>query len=123
MKFTGIYELNRTELLRDVFVLAYERSCQRYLAIRQSIGEPDAFRLKYRVILIQTVQEIIRSDHRGTKEEIAKFASQKVREEGLSAFVEAVQSDLDNLYEGNVARYQLRLSEYQGWHFKRSGTT
>jgi Fic family protein len=119
----GIYELKRTELLRDVFVWAYERSCQRYLAIRQSIGEPDAFRLKYRAMLIQAVQEIIRSNRRGTQEEIADFAFQKIHEKDLSAFVEAVQSDFDNLYEGNVARYQLRLSEYQGWNFKRSGTT
>jgi len=29
----GVYELNRIELLRDVFVWAYERSCQQYLAI------------------------------------------------------------------------------------------
>jgi hypothetical protein len=115
--------LKRTELLRDVFVWAYERSCQRYLAIRQSIGEPDAFRLKYRAILIQAVQEIIRNDRRGTQEEIADFAFQKIHEEDLSAFVEAVQLDFDNLYEGNVARYQLRLSEYQGWNFKRSRTT
>ncbi len=34
----GVYELQRPELLRDVFVWAYERSCQRYLAIRQSLG-------------------------------------------------------------------------------------
>jgi Fic family protein len=27
----GVYELNQIELLRDVFVWAYERSCQRYL--------------------------------------------------------------------------------------------
>ena len=28
----GVYEFNRVELLRDVFVWAYERSCQRYVA-------------------------------------------------------------------------------------------
>jgi hypothetical protein len=32
----GVHELNQVELLRDVFVWAYERSCQRYLAITQS---------------------------------------------------------------------------------------
>jgi hypothetical protein len=31
----GVYELNRVELLRDVFVWAYERSCQRYVAIKE----------------------------------------------------------------------------------------
>lgn len=38
----GVYELNRVELLRDVFVWAYERSCQRYLAITQTMLQPDA---------------------------------------------------------------------------------
>lgn len=40
----GVYELNRIELLRDVFVWAYERSCARYSAVRQSLGEPDLIR-------------------------------------------------------------------------------
>ncbi|MBI1907066.1 MAG: hypothetical protein HYS20_12665 [Rhodocyclales bacterium] len=30
----GVYELKAVELLRDVFVWAYERSCQRYMAIQ-----------------------------------------------------------------------------------------
>jgi Fic/DOC family len=115
----GVYELKRPELLRDVFVWAYERSCQRYLAIRQSLGEPDAFRLKHRAMLIDAVQFIVRNNLRGTDEEIADFAAQHITGEALSAFAQAVQSDLDYLYEGKVARYQLRLSEYLSWDYKR----
>jgi hypothetical protein len=44
----GVYELARIELLRDVFIWAYGRSCARYSAVRQSLGEPDPFRLRYR---------------------------------------------------------------------------
>jgi Fic family protein len=33
----GVYELNQIELLRDVFVWAYERSCQQYVAVRQQL--------------------------------------------------------------------------------------
>jgi Fic/DOC family len=115
----GVYELQRPELLRDVFVWAYERSCQRYLAIRQSLGEPDAFRLKHRAMLIDAVQFIVRSNLRGTDEEIADFSAQHITGEALSAFAQAVQSDLDYLYEGKVARYQLRLPEYLSWDYKR----
>jgi hypothetical protein len=46
----AVYELNRIELLRDVFVWAYERSSARYSAVRQSLGEPDPFRLRYRAL-------------------------------------------------------------------------
>lgn len=56
----GVYELNRVDLLRDVFVWAYERSAQRYVAIHQSLGEPDKFRLRFRNELIEVVNEIVR---------------------------------------------------------------
>ncbi|MFM0739990.1 Fic family protein [Paraburkholderia xenovorans] len=116
----GVYETNRVELLRDVFIWAYERSCQRYLAIRQSIGEPDAFRLKYRNALIDVVQDVIRSGIEGTRAEIETLAQKRVAAADVSSFVDAIQADLDHLYLGNVARYRLRLSEFERWPFKRS---
>lgn len=44
----GVYALNRIELLRDVFVWAYARSCQQYVAVKQNLVPPDIFRLRYR---------------------------------------------------------------------------
>jgi hypothetical protein len=44
----GVYELNRVDLLRDVFAWAYERSCLLYSTTRQALGEPDPFRMQYR---------------------------------------------------------------------------
>ena len=41
------------DLLREVFVWAYERSCQRYLAITQTMVEPDPLKIKYREALHQ----------------------------------------------------------------------
>jgi Fic family protein len=115
----GVYETNRTELLRDVFVWAYERSCQRYLAIRQSIGEPDAFRLKYRNALIETVQEVVRGKLAGVRSELEALAARRVSRDEIESFADAIQTDLAHLYPGNVARYRLRLSEFDAWPFKR----
>jgi hypothetical protein len=95
-------------------------SSERYLAIRQSIGEPDAFRLKYRNALIQVVQEVIRGGLAGTRGEIEALAQNLVAAGDMSSFVDAIQSDLDQLYLGNVARYRLRLSEFEQWPFKRA---
>jgi len=53
----GVYELNQIELLRDVFVWAYERSCQRYLAIAQTMVEPDPLKIKYREALIRRFKQ------------------------------------------------------------------
>ncbi len=56
----GVYELNRIELARDMFVWAYERSARRYTAVQQSFGAPDEFRLRYREQLRNVVGEIVR---------------------------------------------------------------
>lgn len=111
----GVYELNRVELLRDVFVWAYERSCQRYAAISQSLGQPDRFRLRFRNELTEVVSEIVRSLVRPTVELVTKAAADRVRAEHLDDFVRMAVKELDNLHEGNYARFRLRPSEYQAW--------
>lgn len=111
----GVYELNRVELLRDVFVWAYERSCQRYAAISQSLGQPDRFRLSFRNELTEVVSEIVRSLVRPTVELVTKAAANRVPAEHLDDFVRMAVKELDNLHEGNYARFRLRPSEYQAW--------
>lgn len=46
--------------IKDVFIWAYERSAARYIAVRQSLGEPDPFRLQHRAALREIIGEIIR---------------------------------------------------------------
>lgn len=111
----GVYELNRVELLRDVFVWAYERSCQRYLAVKQSLPDPDPFRLKYRPALIETVATVIRLRQPPTDGVVRSVAKPLISAGDLDRFVAMALSDLEHLHEGNIARYQLRLSEYRAW--------
>ena len=115
----GVYELNQVELLRDVFIWAYERSCQRYLAIRQSIGEPDALRMKYREAIQTTMQALVRSNVKGTLAQIRNHAKNLVAKTDLSAFVDTIAQDLDHLHEGNLVRYRLTLADFGKWKFKR----
>jgi len=113
----GVYELNRIELLRDVFVWAYERSCARYAAVRQSLGEPDPFRLHYRDQVAEMVAEIVRKAQ-GKKEATAlirQYARQHVKEGDQTRFLEVVETELMSLHEGNIARYRLQPSQYQTW--------
>jgi hypothetical protein len=111
----GVYELNRIELLRDVFVWAYERSSQHYAAIRQSLGEPDRFRLRFRNELIKVVSETVRRLARPTVEEVTATAIDIVPQEHLDDFVRMAIRDLESLHEGNYARFRLRPSEYEAW--------
>ena len=55
----GVYELCRFELLRDLFVWAYERSTQEYLAIKQDLAEPDPLRLRYRNLIKKMIYSVV----------------------------------------------------------------
>jgi hypothetical protein len=114
----GIYELNKVEYLRDVFVWAYERSCARYSAVRQSLGDPDPFRLKYRVKVGEYVAEVVHGlmDKHEATGWIAKKAAAEVPAEDKARFIEVVETELSGLHEGNIARYRLKLSEFKDWN-------
>ena len=113
----GVYELNRIELLRDVFVWAYKRSCARYSAVRQSLSEPDPFRLQYREQIAQLVTEVVHK--KMSKPEavayIQGFTSRHIQSPDRERFIEVVENQLLSLHEGNIARYRLRSSEFVSW--------
>lgn len=111
----GVYELNRIELLRDVFVWAYERSCQRYLAITQSMVAPDPLRIRYREELIQAIQVIVRELRQSSPSVIGALAEAYAEDPDRAAFAEMLADALKHLHEGSIARYRLRRSEYQAW--------
>ena len=113
----GVYELNRVELLRDVFVWAYERSCARYSAVRQSLGSPDLFRLHHRALIAGAVMAVVRGGmaKKAATAFIRQCATDKVAQESRARFVEVVETELMSLHDGNIARYRLRPSEFQAW--------
>lgn len=113
----GIYETNSIELLRDVFVWAYKRSCARYSAVRQSLGEPDPFRLQYRQEITRAVAETVRAtlNKQQAVKFIHDFACLQIKEEAQQRFIEVIETQLLSLHEGNIARYRLRPSEYRAW--------
>ena len=111
----GVYEVKRVDLLRDVFVWAYERSSQRYLAIRETVAEPDPVRLRYREALITVVGEIVRGQQHPSVAAVREAAKSLVPKKDLDRVVEMAIGDLTYLHEGNVSRYRLRLSEYRAW--------
>lgn len=113
----GVYECNRIEYLRDVFAQAYRRSCARYSAVRQSLGDPDPFRLRHRGDLGFFVREVVRAsmDKRSAAKWIAREAVMRVEELDRAKFIEVVETELGCLHEGNIARYRLRPAEFELW--------
>ena len=113
----AIYELNRVDLLRDVFVWAYERSSGRYSAVRQSLGEPDPFRLRYRTLVAEAVAAVVRTgmDKQAATAQARQRAAEQVSPADQPRFVEVVETELMSLHEGNIARYRLKPADYQAW--------
>jgi len=119
----AVYEFNRIELLQDVFVWAYERSCQRYVAIKESLPAPDPLRFRNREALINVVSEIVRGGKPIETRLIRELAARLVKTDDLGQFVAMAFNDLHHLHEGNVARYRLQLSEYRSWKQSLKGAT
>ncbi len=116
----AIYEQNRIEYLRDVFVWAYQRSCARYSAVRQSLGDPDPFRLRHRALIGQMVRSIVQDalDKQQASRRIVTDSNEKASEADRPKLIEVVETELEGLHEGNIARYRLRPSEFELWHSK-----
>lgn len=113
----GVYELNRVDYLREVFVWAYERSCARYGAVRQSLGQPDPFRLRLRPVLLQVVAEVVRAglDKRAAAAFVQRRAQALPQADDRPRFVILAETELSSLHEGNFARFRLRPAEFQAW--------
>ncbi len=109
----GVYELNRIELLREVFIWACERSAARYSAVRQSLGDPDPFRLRYRAELREIAGDLIRSrlSRKRAAARIAAWSRKKINAEDSQRFAKVVETELASLHEGNFVRYRIRPSE------------
>ncbi|WP_287787896.1 Fic family protein [Acidiphilium sp.] len=113
----GVYELNKIDLLKDVFIWAYERSAARYAAVRQSLGEPDPFRLRYREQLRELIAELVRArvGRKDTVARIAAWSKKEIDPGDHKRFAEIAEGELIGLHEGNFARYRIRPSEFAAW--------
>ena len=125
----GVYELRRTELLRDVFIYAYRRSAQRYAVVQQSIGEPDPFILQHRAALRDLVQSIVRRklNRQSAWAHIAAYAERHIDPAAQDRFRQTAERELLSLHEGNFVRYRITPPQFEAWQqawnsrFNRSG--
>jgi hypothetical protein len=113
----GIYEQNRIDYLRDVFVWAYQRSAARYSAVLQSLGDPDPFRLRHRVEIGEFVRAVVTGgmDKGQAARWIAERSETTVDSKDRDRFIEVVETELSCLHLGNIARYRLRPGEFEEW--------
>ncbi len=113
----AVYELNRVEYLRDLYVWAYKRSCQRYSAVKNILGDPNPFILKHRISIKETVQAIVLSGKafEDSHEMLMTEAIKSVPEDEHEKFIQVIKAELASLHMGNIARYRLRPKEFTIW--------
>ncbi|TNH42398.1 Fic family protein [Photorhabdus luminescens subsp. sonorensis] len=114
----GIYEMTRVELLRDLYLWAYERSAQEYLAVTQGITAPDPLRLQYRNVIKQIVYRVVATPEMDSIDIIDKLISDELSQSERDTLKALVIEELRRLHEGVLARYGLRPSQFEKWKRK-----
>ena len=121
----GVYELTRVEALRDLYLWAYERSTQEYVAVTRDPAQPDPARLIYRDVIKQTVRDVVEHPDDDPLDRIRQFLANNsgTLDDIAMADVEAlVIEELRRLHAGSLARYGLRLAQYAIWRERRRET-
>lgn len=112
----GVYELTRVELLRDVFVAAYERSCEQYRTVRERMGTPDPIRLRYRTLLRAVVAAVVQDDQPPHAELVRRWTENHgIPSEDREAFVERAVALLDGLDDMDAYKYRLTEPVIHAW--------
>jgi hypothetical protein len=86
------------------------------------MGEPDPFRLTYRLELKTLVREVVLAEEhdRQARAHILAFAEANLPREAQDRFRAVAETELSGLHEGNFARYQLRPSQFEAWKAARA---
>ncbi len=116
----GVYEMARVELLRDLFVWAYERSTQEYVAVRQDLAEPDPLRLAWREVTRRVVHDVVTQPGKDALRLIDRAVAGKVPAAARADVKALIIEELRRLHEGVLARYGLRPSELAAWRAAQS---
>jgi hypothetical protein len=113
----AVYELNRIELLRDLFAWAYERSAGRYASIRQEMSDPDPLHVRYRMEVKDRIRDVVvnRMGKMTAAEALRRWTLQNVTASDRAHFIEIVEERLLDLNEGSIARVRVRPSEFAAW--------
>jgi Fic family protein len=112
----GVYERTDVSLLKDVFLYAYEHSAARYAEVRQTLGDPDPFRLRYRDAIRQVISEVIIQALPAAKaqEHLVTYA-RALPEADRETFINVAETELLALHDGNFARYRVSPTQFAAW--------
>ena len=107
--------MNRVELLRDLYLWAYERSTKEYLAVKQELIKPDQQRLQYRDRVKNIIKKVILSPESLPQDVIETSLEDETNATDKTNISALVLEELRRIHEGVLARYNLRPSQLERW--------
>ena len=118
----AIYELNKTELMKDVFIWAYERSSAHYKLTRNLLGEPNLFQMKFDKKLKTIVLLVVESNLYGDDlvQTIESWSRDNIESSDREKFIKLVEQELASLHIGNIAIYNIKPIFFDKWKKGRS---
>lgn len=121
----SVYELNAITPLKEVFLWAYERSAAHYQAVQQTLGEPDAMRLRYREEFKTVISSIVTQQlhKKAAYNYLAQWVAQHIAAQDQKEFQTIIENELLGLHAGNFARYRIRPKTFADWQAAWSDKT
>ncbi|CAH0525098.1 Fic family protein [Vibrio hippocampi] len=107
----------------DVFIWAYERSCQQYTSVEKSVGHIDSYRIKYRSERKQAIGEIIRNGMTG--QQIPSYLEQFCKKHQIAEsdkFVSIAMVELGKLHSGAIISIGVTEQMFIAWKEKFDAT-
>ena len=113
----AVYELNRLELLVDVFARAYRTSAGRYSEVRAGTKLPDGVSVAYHEAVRRIAREVVTGlmNKATAAEHIRRWSLEHVAADDRPRVVELVEEGLLKLHDGSIAKYRVRPSEFTAW--------
>lgn len=114
----GVYELNRVELLRDVYVWAYTMSCRRYMALQNVDIDPDPVWMRYDAEINTIVCDVVRGLQSASESHLRQKAIEVVPKRDVKNVTRILVEVFRTLHEHNAISYGLEADEYRRFHDK-----
>lgn len=107
----AVYEQQDVSLAVELFEWTYRRSIDKYTVVLEAMGAPDPFRLQYRELLGDAVQQVVTGA--ATVADLLPTLGLALADE--ERFAQMLRTELGHLETYNCARYRLGLALTDRW--------
>mgnify|MGYP003637461319 FL=1 len=110
------YETNELLPALELYQWAYEKSCEQYDVVKESLGDIDAYRIQHRMARKEAMGQIIRNNI--TDKKINEFLSSYCMENNIELpdkFIAMTTADLMQLHEGAIIGMGVTEAMFNMW--------